>query len=75
MTALQKYLDNLKSRALNGKVSPPKYEIRPGKHAPCELWSCVVRSDTWCGDGHEFWNYVCEGTYTYCNEIKERLEK
>ena len=52
-----------------------KYEIRSGKYTPCELWSCVVRSDTWYGDVHEFWNYVCEGTYTYCNEIKERLEK
>jgi hypothetical protein len=51
-----------------------RYEIRKGRHAPCELWSIVTRSDTWYGKDHEFKNFVCEGTHTHCNKIKERLE-
>lgn len=50
-----------------------RYEIRKGKHAPCELWSIVTK--TWYEKDHEFKNYVCEGTYTYCNSVKEKLEQ
>lgn len=53
--------------------SKPTYEIRIGKNAPCELWS-VVKAHSF-GEIRDIANYVCEGTYTYCQQIKEKLEK
>lgn len=50
----------------------PTYEIRAGKNAPCELWS-VVKAYSF-GKMRDIANYVCEGTHTYCQQIKERLE-
>jgi len=53
------------------------YEIRPGRTSPCELWSMVRQGDEclwWLPADYIHQNYVCDGTYTYCNEIKERLE-
>ena len=54
-------------------MSKIKYEIYSGNHAPCELWSAVV-GPTWWNRKYEFKNFVCDGTYNYCKEIKERLE-
>lgn len=47
------------------------YEIRPGRAAPCELWSVA----TGLKHGRNAKNYVCEGTHTYCQAVKEKLEK
>ena len=54
------------------KSPKPRYEIRKGKNAPCELHSVVVAYSF--GKEREISNYVCEGTYTYCQQIKEQLE-
>lgn len=52
----------------------PRYEVRKGKYAPCALWS-VVHGKSWGGTvDTDFENFVCEGTYTYCNKVKESLE-
>lgn len=47
---------------------PTQYEIRAGKNAPCELISRVPRNF-----GGDALNFVCEGTHTYCTQIKEEL--
>lgn len=50
------------------------YEIRKGKHAPCELVS-VVPVDCPILGKSEAVNFICEGTFTYCNKIKQQMEK
>lgn len=52
--------------------SKHRYEIRSGKGSPCELWSVVVAFSF--GKEREISNYVCEGTHTYCQRIKDQLE-
>ena len=56
-----------------------RYEIRAGKNAPCELVSIAVTPVhillgrvKW--GGQEAVNFVCEGTHTYCQRIKQKLE-
>jgi len=44
-----------------------EYEIRAGKHAPCELWSVVTKH------GKTYKNYVAEGTHTHCTNIQAQL--
>lgn len=52
-----------------------RYEIRKGKNAPCELWSLVKnKDDMFHGPYFVHENFVCEGTYTYCASVKEKLE-
>lgn len=46
-----------------------KYEIRRGKHAPCELWSVAS------ANGREYQNFVAEGTHTHCENIKKSMEQ
>lgn len=46
-----------------------KYEIRKGERKPCELWSVVPTN--FGGDAE---NYICEGTFNYCEKIKNQLE-
>ena len=46
------------------------YEIRSGSNAPCELWSVATNIKY----GTKAQNFVCEGTYNYCNTIKQKLE-
>jgi hypothetical protein len=46
-----------------------KYEIRKGSHAPCELWS-IVETDF----GSTAENFVCEGTHTHCQNVKDALK-
>ncbi len=45
------------------------YEIRIGIYDPCELWSIT---ETCFGGNAE--NFICSGTYTYCDGIKAKME-
>lgn len=50
------------------------YEIERGVNSPCQLIS-VVKGKSFGGKvDTEFRNFVCEGTYTYCINVKEKLE-
>lgn len=42
------------------------YEIRKGIKAPCELWRVIKEHGE---------SLVCEGTYTYCSNERERVVK
>lgn len=50
-----------------------RYEIRKGDTAPCKLVS-VVDVDCHIFGKSTAVNFVCEGTHTYCSDIKDRLE-
>ena len=43
-----------------------RYEIRDGRDAPCELWG-ISR----CGVVEYM---ICEGTHTYCADVRAKLE-
>jgi hypothetical protein len=45
------------------------YEIRIGGTRPCELWA--VSTD---GKTYRLETLITSGTYTYCKQVKERLE-
>lgn len=45
-----------------------KYEIRPGKHAPCELVSIAKTSF-----GGDAINFITEGTHTHCAKVRDDL--
>lgn len=58
-----------------------RYEIQKGKNAPCELVSIVTTEKDvnaggllYQGKGTEIANFVCEGTYDYCEKIKRKVE-
>lgn len=46
-----------------------RYEIREGERAPFELWSIVETSL-----GGPAYNFICEGTYHYCNDVRKMME-
>ena len=55
-------------------MAKPEYKIIKGTHAPCELRS-YVKGKVWGGTIDKvFDNFVCDGTYTHCNNVKETLE-
>lgn len=46
-----------------------RYEIRPGKPAPCELVSIAATNF-----GGEAVNFIAEGTHTYCKRILDAIQ-
>lgn len=51
-------------------MAEPRYEIRPGKHAPCELVSVVATNF-----GGDAVNFITEGTHTHCQRVLDAIKE